>query len=171
MERNGIAFVALMLLIAFLGNKITDLIQAAFGLGAIYIAARLFFWWLKGVKLQPTKNATVGFVRREMRENYIPAEFDFIEQFLLSKLRTNGEDGRTTMAGFLKSIGVHDGSRHFPDYFYNGVAKKMLWEYRRKYGHLEYPKTKGTITINEVSQPIDEKDRDAFHEFCMQHTL
>ena len=98
----------------------------------------------------------------------IPHEFDMLEECIFTKLKIAGDTHDMVVNRFLTLIGAHDGSAQIPSHLHNPVAKKMVWEYRRKFGTLNYKAGEvGLLTSDEVLRPITDSDKGAFHDFCL----
>jgi len=67
---------------------------------------------------------------------------------------------------------VHDGSEQFADHLANAVAKKLMWEYFRKCGHLIwFFDGRVKLTLDEVLQFVPAKMISEYEQFCKRHTL
>ena len=161
-----------MFVIAFLASQILTLILGLISLGTAILVLKLTVAFLKGgepVKVTAERFKTDGIPFTEVA---IPRELRGVEQYILQKLKVDGDDYESLMGRFLHSINVHDGSRQLPDYFYNGVVKKMMWEYNKKFGNLNVKLgATGLLKPELVTDPIADNERDAFRRFCLDHTL
>jgi hypothetical protein len=70
----------------------------------------------------------------------IPQPFVEMEAVILRNIEKQGDSSVERNARLLAAINAHNGSRSFPSYLGNSVAKKMLWEYRKKFRTLVYPR-------------------------------
>ncbi len=171
MGRNGIAFVAFMLVVAFLAGSLTLILGGIALLLGLIIAGKLALKWLSGGG-SPSQNI-MNIISQVpvMRQSSIPAEFDMLESFVLRMLRGAGDSSTVTMAKFLHRINVHDGSISIPAYLKNGVVMKMLFEYKLRTGNLNYPVSRTGLTPEDILRPLPDADKDAFHRFCLDTSL
>lgn len=141
-------------------------------LGVAVLAVKFIVAFLKGgepIKVTVERYKTTGIPFTEVA---IPRELRYVESYILQKLKFTGDDYDTLIARFLHSINVHDGTLQIPEYMYNGVIKKMMWEYSKKFGSLDVKlNAKDLLTPEVVSLPIADQDKDAFHRFCLQHSI
>ena len=169
MGKDSYVFVTFMLLIAFIANKLTAIISSAIYVVGAVVLATLVFRWLKnqasGTLVKSPKTVT-------MNANFIPPDYDMLEQYILMALKLGGDTHKALLGRFLGKINANDGTAIFPSYLHNGVAKKMLWEYRKKFGNLEFEiGRRNTLSVQEVLAPLQDTERNDFHQFCLELSM
>ena len=170
MNRNGQLFIGIMILVAFVAEKLMSLI-----IGTLWVIAPILLvcWIIDQARKEfkgttPIPNADRYF---EMNQNVIPWPLSNIQEFIMVKLRVPSDKWSTYMGRFLGVINATDGSAVFPAYLQNGVAKKILWQYYRKFGSLKYDfQNSGTLSVEEVLTPLTDAEKIPFHEFCVLHS-
>lgn len=174
MGRDGIAFLMLMFLLAFIASKLTSLILAIALLIGTIVVGKWLLIFLKGESkesLRETINRlnTIGFSFTEIR---VPSKLRLIEQLIMTTMTNPGDDYKVIMGRFLTSINMHDGTRHYPNYLHNGLVKKMMWEYEKKVGDLNVAPTRTDFpSFDEIRSPIADAEKLAFAQFCIKHTM
>ena len=99
-------------------------------------------------------------------------DYQMISRCVYEIITQPGDSLRTVTGRFLQMINVDSSSFDYPDYFYNVIAIKMLWEYRKKFGTLEIEIGKpGTLSLQEVMLPIPAANKLDFHQFCLAQAL
>lgn len=171
MRRDGIAFVALMLFIAWITNILGTIFSTIGLIGVIYITFRILVAWLN--QKPQVVNGETTYYSHTLLENNLPPELRNIEQLALFHLNSPGATSRTIIGKFLGEIGITNGTAIFPDYFNNAIAKKIMWEYYQKFGNLNFPVGSRVekLSYKEVLNPIPPTLVTDFHNFCQQHTI
>lgn len=172
-SKNGIVFIALMLLLAFIASKLTVLLLSFFTMAIAFVVVKILIGLLNN-ESEETIKQTIDRLKTEgmtFTQYNVPDELQALEKTVLRKLVQPSDNHLTLMARFLQQIGVQY-PNEIPNYLYLPVIKKMMWEWSRKYGKLTVPlHLKGLLTIDEVLNPIDPKDQMEFHDFCVRHTV
>jgi hypothetical protein len=168
LSRNGQVFIGIMIFVAFMAEKLMALFTGAlWTLGAIFGVAWIATQ-IKSSTKTPMPDSERYFV---MNQTVIPLPLANIQEFVMVKLRLPTDKWQTYMGRFLGAINATDGSAVFPTYLQNGVAKKILWQYYRKFGSLTYDfQQSGTLSVDEVLSPLKDDEKILFHEFCITHS-
>lgn len=95
--------------------------------------------------------------------------FGTIEDIIFQQLQTAGDSYAQVLLKFLCLIKAHEFHKPVPPYFTSPIIKKVMYEYKRKYGNLDFPiLTTQTVTLEEALTPLkDDAEREDFTRFCV----
>jgi len=108
-----------------------------------------------------------------IQENLFPKEFTKLEQDIFTMVKSPGDTYDEIRKRFLESVNAIDpNNAEIPRCIKNAVAKKMMYEYHRKYGTLIYGyQARDTLSCADVLRRLAAEERASFLEFSKAHTL
>lgn len=108
----------------------------------------------------------------QMRRYNPPSSFRTLENNIILQVTDIRSVDDVNLA-FLKLVKACDkDEEELPRFYQDGIMKKLLWEYHRKYGTLDRKVflDDRKITLEEAVRPIsDPTELDEFIIFCMSH--
>ena len=97
----------------------------------------------------------------------VPYELRDMRTLITKQLHKPGDDDAAINARFLEVINAHNGQGNIPNFYYDGIVLKMMYEFKNKYGKLKVPSSwKNFLSEAEVMRPLKASEKTKFRKFC-----
>jgi len=171
MKRDGIAFIGIMGFSALLAGQGAMLLSGFGTLFAGYYALKLVFKTMANIPAVKEREEEFNTTGYELSVSSLPYEMNLLKQFFMTIYYKNGDQFADTVSRFLTAVNVNGVNQHLPDYLYDGIVLKLMWEYHKKYGSLSFTNgSTNSITEAEALKPLSVVEEPDFHRFCLKHT-
>jgi len=168
-----------MFAVSFIAGAAQTLTFAFFWLLAAYIFALLAINLLKslGTKIPKTVDNVIH-GKYTINELKTPNNFFHLQQEIFAKLGTHDKSYTELCMVFAEIIGATKKAKgavkaKYERIFDNVVMKKLMWEYKKKYGVLTASIITGgkILTFQEATQKVVAAEVNDFRNFCLANTL
>lgn len=158
-SKDGLAFIGLTGIMAVGAGSLGSVIS---GLAMFIAVGAGVMWCVQQMKGDGKKRPFYELNVSQSMERY-----GDVEAFVFRQMQYPGESEEHTFKHFLARIRAQDPTQPIRNYFSRPIFKKMLWEYKRKYGNLEYPILSGNyITPDDILRPLSPEECQQFILFC-----
>jgi hypothetical protein len=167
MSRDSIFFCILIIIISALSGMFIPVILSFVVIMLVIIAfTGVVHFVLVRQKAEGKANPLEAYGALQLDFNVLPSHLSNTEEAIVHLL--NPKDRRNANRQFLvmvKAIGLHDA---VPPNMEAGIAKKIIYEFHRKYGTTDYPfdTAPDALKLAEVCRPFQPEEAIDFQRFC-----
>ncbi len=172
MSKDGVAFVVLVILVSWIAGALAAvLISLLLFVGSLVAVPVVLVWtvdWLRSRNINiPASIDIKAATSYRIGGTVLPSEFILIERQILDAVGIATDGYVDVVYRFLSLVGAYDKDETALPCMQNGIALKLMYEYRRKYGNLDYEFTsRNMLDITDALRRLDANERQDFQLFC-----
>jgi hypothetical protein len=155
-----------VLLVASILSPVTRpiLISCAICAGVVYGTIRFIAWWKPDAMADALRTLDKPRPIDEvvLTKNMVEIEKSIVQIYKEKPDDTYGDVNRR----FLVAVNALGADEPVPTFYANGIANKMLYEYRRKFGHINYY-SHYTLSGKDVMRRLTDEEKIAFRQLCI----
>jgi hypothetical protein len=166
---------AIVLMTAYIGNNLTALLVSLLGIVLFWFGVHIVCKLLKSIGVSSPLIKTISDITTggyQINTCFLPTSMKACITQVTRLIESPGDRCVDIDNRFLEIIKGWDMKIPVPQYMLCTIEKKILWEYQKKYGHLNYRFFNGyTLHIQDVFKPVDQSELIAFQQFCIAHHM